>query len=111
MLHYWVKYFFFALNSTFEIHASGNDIIYCDTFYFLTTLPGPPPLCPPATPPPSPHRVNQLKNPPPLELMVCPQYLNTHNQPANIIEALVVKFWIFREVPRVVMHNTFYDWI
>ena len=52
MLHHWVKYFFLALNSTFEIHASGNDIIYCVTFYFLTTLPGPPPLCPPATPPP-----------------------------------------------------------
>ncbi len=44
MLHHWVKYFFLALNSTFEIHASGNDIIYCVALYFLTTLPGPPPL-------------------------------------------------------------------
>ncbi len=52
MLHHWVKYLFLALNSTFEIHASGNDIIYCVTFYFLTTLPGPPSLWPPVTPPP-----------------------------------------------------------
>ncbi len=38
------KILFLALNSAFEIHASGNDIIYCVTFYFLTTLPGLPPL-------------------------------------------------------------------
>jgi hypothetical protein len=38
------KILFLALNSTFEIHASGNDIIYCVTSYFLTTLPRPPPL-------------------------------------------------------------------
>jgi hypothetical protein len=29
--------------------------------------------------------------------------------PLNINYAIVFKFWIFREVPRVVVHNTFYD--
>ncbi len=29
------KILFLALNSTFGIHTSGNDIIYCVTFYFL----------------------------------------------------------------------------